>query len=228
MSARDNIDYQGTWSTDEAALAPFGFEPDLVTDFRDGNTVYSAKWKTESVIAPAPLGPWRIIRPDNNEPEPVTTDHWKVVHPGIQHVSILDWHALTGTYDDKNVRWSRTQNRFVYDNNCAVIFPTEEEGEAAEVSQLLESSRQTLERTATKVTPSSSTTTPQKAPETPRPELTRKFPTAIVASTSKGKQPTTTQQPTPPVSWLYRAVVLGSGFCVQRRIGLSCLITFKH
>ena len=116
MSANENIDFQGTWSTEEAALAPFGFEPDLVTEFKDGSTVYSAKWKTENVIAPRPRGPWEIIQPDS-QTEKITDDHWKLIHPGIQHVTVLDWHNLTGTYDDKGVRWSRSQNRFVYDNN---------------------------------------------------------------------------------------------------------------
>ena len=196
MSASNNIEYQDPWSKNKQADLPFGFEPTIVTSFANKALLFSARWRSETLIAPTSNGPWSILHPNTNKQEPLTTDHWKIVHPGIQYLDITDWHNLTGTYNEKNFRWSSTQNRFVYDNNRPVTFPIDEEGKAAEVSQLLESSRQTLERTAAKLTPEATPSTlPGALPETPQ-----KPPPTV--STSKGKQSarTTVQQPTPLVS----------------------------
>jgi len=196
MSAQDNIEYQEPWNEDELTQIPFSFEPLCVTGFMNREILFSAKWRSEALIAPAPAGPWHIIHPGTDQQELLTTDHWKIVYPGIQHLDITDWHNLAGTYNRKNVRWSCSQNHFIYDNNRPVIFPTEEEAKTAEVSQLLESSRQILERT----TATTTSMLPQTSPETPKQELTRKFSKiAATASTSKGKQPVASQLPTPPV-----------------------------
>jgi len=159
MSAQDNIEYQESWNKDELSQIPFGFKPLLVTGFTNREILFSAEWRFEALIAPAPAGPWHIIQPGTDQQELLTTDHWKIAHPGIQHLDITDWHNLTGTYNEKNIRWSNSQNRFVYDNNRPVIFPAAEEEETAEVSQLLETSQRILERTTAKVSPETTTST---------------------------------------------------------------------
>ena len=174
MSASDNVEYQEPWNEDELNQIPFGFEPLLVTGFANKEIVFSAKWRSEALIAPTPTGPWHIIQPGTDKREPLTASHWKVVHPGIQHLDITDWHNLAGTYNEKNIRWSRTQNRFVYDNSRPVNFPAEEEDETAEVSQLLETSQRILERTTAKVSPETTTSTLLQMTETPKQELARK------------------------------------------------------
>ena len=88
MSAKDNIEYQEPWNEDELTQIPLGFEPLLVTGFTNREIVFSAKWRSEALIAPAPTGPWHIIQPGTDKREPLTTSHWRIVHPGIQHLDI--------------------------------------------------------------------------------------------------------------------------------------------
>lgn len=167
----------------------------LKTDYH--NFYYTARWGNRQIISDHSSGPWAFLNPDKST-EDLTPKHWEEAYPGLSHVKIYDWHLLLGTFQDKPVHWSPTQNAFTYTNNRKVNFPppTPEE---EEVSQLLDSSIQTIERATARLTPDAPTTSLPGAfnpPETP--------PAPSAPSVAKGKQPATkshtTQQPTPPVS----------------------------
>jgi hypothetical protein len=55
----------------------------------------------------------------------ITAEDWEEHYPGRTHVTVTDHHSLKGFYNDKAVRWSKTQTCWVYGNNKPVEFPTE-------------------------------------------------------------------------------------------------------
>ena len=65
-------------------------------------------------------GPWENYHND----KPLTLDDWEQHYPFISAVQELDKHTLTGTYRNKQVRWSRTQRAWVYLNHRPVNFYT--------------------------------------------------------------------------------------------------------
>ena len=63
-------------------------------------------------------GPWENYHND----KPLTLDDWEKHYPFISEIQELDRHTLTGTYRNKQVRWSRTQGTWVYLNHRPVNF----------------------------------------------------------------------------------------------------------
>ena len=63
-------------------------------------------------------GPWENYHND----KPLTFDDWEKYYPFISEVQDLNKHILTGTYRNKQVRWSRTQKAWVYLNHRPVNF----------------------------------------------------------------------------------------------------------
>ena len=195
------------WEENELALLPYGFEPleVLVNKNNADDVAFTAKWRTLQVATDHLRKPWNIIKQDKSIELITQNNHWELVHPGIKHITVTDWKTLTGTFQDKAVHWSKTNNTFLYDNNRRVHFPQKPD-EEEEVSQLLESSTQILERTKTKLTPETTPAhVPGALPETPEqprnpiPQAPRPGPSKVIPMQPR-QTTTTTQQPTPPVS----------------------------
>ena len=63
-------------------------------------------------------GPWENYHTD----KPLTLDDWEKYYPFTSEIRELDKHTLTGTYRNKQVRWSRTQKTWTYRNHHPVNF----------------------------------------------------------------------------------------------------------
>src|SRR6202789_993161 len=184
------------WTDEEAANLHYGFTPNrILTDPNlDDFLVYSTFWNEQPLVGDSTCGPWAFLHPDQST-VPVTNDDWEKAHPGFSHITVTENSTprLEGTYKGKTVRWSRSKNSFIYGNFHCVTFTDEEE----EVSSLLDASIQPIERSRSSLPPTTpvsplpgSFDAPDLATPTPQP----------TATTSKGKTPARTQQPTPPVS----------------------------
>jgi hypothetical protein len=119
------------------------FDDDLPT-----NRIQYANWHGREVRKPVNK-PW-IFEDDLKD---ITAEDWEEQYPGRTHVTVTNHHSLKGFYNDKAVRWSRTQTCWVYGNNKPVEFPTESPDDSnneGAVTAILERTQQTLE-TATSV-----------------------------------------------------------------------------
>jgi hypothetical protein len=190
------------WTKEETDLLPFGYKPNkiLIADSDPDTIIYNATWYNDPVLALDPTGPWALIK-QGEENEQVTLTHWEQAHPGITHVNVDNWHTLEGTFNDSFVRWSYSRQYWVYRNNRKVTFP-EKPSEEEEVSQVLDESISALERTRSKLTPLTPTTSLPGSFDTPEPSTSLSQPPLVSV---KGKAPVTrtkpqAQQPTPPVS----------------------------
>jgi hypothetical protein len=132
------------WSEEEIKHLPYGFTPNnILTDTKvESFLVYSALWNEKAVVRDTPRGPWAFIHSDQSTHK-VTDDDWEKAHPGYSHVLIQDNNqtTLTGTYNGKAVRWSRSKNSFIYGNYHRISFTDEEE---KQVSSLLDASIQSI------------------------------------------------------------------------------------
>jgi hypothetical protein len=197
---------------DKLAQLPYDFVPGkvLISKTESTDIYFTAQWHSQSLITPSASGPWHFLRSSNNS-EDITPLHWNTYYPGTKHVSITDWTTLQGTYQDKNVRWSKTNFSYIYDNNHLIQFPPPSpQGEESEVSELLESSTYTLQCIQSKITPEHMPSLiPRGLPSTP--ELPRMSTPVTHATTMKGKAPVTwTQQLTPPISKVTMTSTLSS------------------
>jgi hypothetical protein len=190
------------WTKEETDLLPFSYKPNkiLIADSDPDTIIYNATWYNDPVLALDPTGPWALIK-QGEENEQITLVHWEQAHPGITHVNVDNWHTLEGTFNNSFVRWSYSRQYWVYGNNRKVTFP-EKPSEEEEVSQVLDESISALERTRSKLTPLTPTTSLPGSFDTPEPSTSLSQPPLVSA---KGKTPVTqtepqAQQPTPPVS----------------------------
>jgi hypothetical protein len=185
---------------EQIALLPFDFinatyEPALIPGNID---IYWASWNSRLVYALEPQGPWSFDNPERQ----ITESDWEHYYPGFSQVSITNiGDPLVGTFDNKEVCWSRSKQHWEYLNHRSVTFPTQEEqtfhspatplsslpleedDEQEQVSQLLDTALQTTTRIVTSLTPRHS------SPATPT------QPTPLPSS-SKGKAPASTSKPT--------------------------------
>jgi hypothetical protein len=190
------------WTKEETDLLPYDYEPNkiLIADSDPDTIIYNAVWNNDPVLALDPTGPWALIK-QGEENEQITLVHWEQAHPGITHVNIDNWHTLEGTFNNSFVRWSYSRQYWVYGNNQKVTFP-EKPSEEEEVSQVLDESISALERTRSKLTLLTPTTSLPGSFDTPEPSMSQSQPPLVSA---KGKNPVKqtkpqAQQPTPPVS----------------------------
>jgi hypothetical protein len=192
------------WTPEEEAQLPYGFRANNILTSPDDPDIliFAAIWNEDNVVGETPTGPWKFLK-DNGDLENLTIDDWEIRHPGIKLITVNDWHHLEGTYKDKDVHWSCSQQKFAYYNHVPVHFPEPEE-EEEQVSQLLEASIQSVERSRSRLTPEATASTlpgsfntpvkPHRSPDRPKP-IPLSQPT--IASSSTGKTPV--RQP-PPVS----------------------------
>jgi hypothetical protein len=192
---------QDPWSEIESANLFYGFTANNILTKTDDNNflLYSAIWQGKPVVGETTFGPWEFLH-DNQSRERVTEQHWDEVHPGFSRVDVTTNtpHELSGTYNGKEVRWSRSKNSFIYRNNHRVDFSKHDDSDEEQVSSLLEASLQSVERSRSKLTPETPTSSLPGAFNAPEPVTPT--PPQPTTSTSKGKAPVKTQQPTPPVS----------------------------
>jgi hypothetical protein len=192
---------QDPWSEIESANLFYGFTANNILTKTDDNNflLYSAIWQGKPVVGETTFGPWEFLHDDQSR-ERVTEQHWDEVHPGFSRVDVTTNtpHELSGTYNGKEVRWSRSKNSFIYRNNHRVDFSKHDDSDEEQVSSLLEASLQSVERSRSKLTPETPTSSLPGAFNAPEPVTPT--PPQPTTSTSKGKAPVKTQQPTPPVS----------------------------
>jgi hypothetical protein len=186
------------WTKEETDLLPFGYKPNkiLIADSDPDTIIYNATWYNDPVLALDPIGPWALIK-QGEENEQVTLVHWEQAHPGITHVNVDNWHTLEGTFNDSFVRWSYSRQYWVYGNNRKVTFP-EKPSEEEEVSQVLDESISALERTRSKLTPLTPTTSLPGSFDTPEPSTSLSQPPLV---SEKGKNPCHTNQTTRPTAY---------------------------
>jgi hypothetical protein len=131
-----------------------------------------------------------------NNNQPIKHSHWNNRYPGAEHVEELDLRYLAGRFQMKNVHWSRSQVCWLYGNNRPVDFaasasqtsskpPTPTEGscssedkedaseDEAQVTEILDRTREVLAAAASTLREQSAPPTPQTVPGglplTPRP-----------------------------------------------------------
>jgi hypothetical protein len=150
---------------DEESLRPvyctgeyFSFEDNLV----------HAQFFNREVTSTDGGFPWKYT--DTNEDIP--DEDFERFFPHIQEVHHLDWTVLTGTYQNKDVSWSFTQECWVYGNHRPVTFQstTDSEEEQAQVTELLDSTARTLTALLSQVSqPQTPVQAPRVLPSTPGP-----------------------------------------------------------
>jgi hypothetical protein len=140
---------QDPWSDIEAANLLYGFTPNNILTKPDDDTflLYTAIWQDRSVIAQTSLGPWQFLH-DDESATAVTEQDWENVHLGYSRIYITtnNRQELVGTYNEKDVRWSKSKNSFIYRNNHRVDFSKTNDSDEEQVSSLLEASLQSVER----------------------------------------------------------------------------------
>ena len=76
-----------------------------------------ANWN-ETQIQRYEQGPWENYHTN----KPLTLDDWEKYYPFASEIQDLNRHTLTGTYRNKQARWSRTQKAWVYLNHRPINF----------------------------------------------------------------------------------------------------------
>jgi hypothetical protein len=147
-------------SEEEHDQLPFNFtdghwQPALT---HDGYTLF-ATWNKQLLWAHDISGPWRFDTGDDL----VTDAHWETLYPHYTKVQITTNNntALEGVYNDKRIRWSRSNHRWQYLNHQPVNFKTESSSSSEEerdpdisaVDALLQTATESVTRTLTAVTP---------------------------------------------------------------------------
>jgi Retrotransposon gag protein len=112
--------------------------------------VLEGTWNTFLVWANRAIGPWFW---DANSEELFTND-WNLFYPGHKHVDINDLHELSGTYQDKSVKYNSTSTRWEYLNHKLVNFePSKTDNpDVTEVSALLDSAVASVSRSRSALT----------------------------------------------------------------------------
>src|SRR5882757_3039253 len=155
-------DGKRTLTDQEKNSLPFDFKKAYA--FEDDPTIY-AVWHNKPVYSRNLLD-WYFDAETQSYDDDVriSASYWEIYYPGYKHLGILDLHTLKGQFDEKAVRWSRTQSAWVYNNNHRVTFPQESTSdEEQQVDTLLEGVSRTVERLTEQVRQA---TPEQRTPET--------------------------------------------------------------
>ena len=155
------------------------------------DNLFCANWGEKEVTSTTGRNLWTFT----DTVKEISEDDLEQAFPGIKLLDNVNYTELKGFYQNKRVRWSRSNKRWQYNNNAPVQFPdveSEEENvqeppdddtEQAEVSQLLESTTQTvtalLSRVSTPQTPGTPQTVPGALPSTPGPSSQSIYPTPL-------------------------------------------------
>jgi hypothetical protein len=114
------------WSESEIANLHYGFTPNNILTDPDNDTflVYSALWNGRAIVGDTTRGPWAFINEDQSTHK-VTNDDWEKAHPGYSHVTVTvnDQTTLAGTYNGRDIHWSRTKESFIYGNYSTTASP---------------------------------------------------------------------------------------------------------
>src|ERR1700760_3720989 len=100
---------------------PFDFKKPYA--YKDSSTVY-AEWHKKPVYS-RNLQDWYLDEQTEHYEDdiPISAHYWEIYYPGYKHLSALDIHTLKGRFNERSVRWSRSQSAWVYNNNRQVTFP---------------------------------------------------------------------------------------------------------
>ena len=165
---------------EELTNLPYNFT-DLVI-YEEGNQRVAYTVWNDRDVTKLHQKPWQF----EHSSEVITRDDWEQFYPGHSRVHVTNHRSLEGTFDNKYVRWSKSQNSWVYRNNRPVHFPPpepsdSESGDEGAVTAILERTKQTL----VAATSALSSLTPERTP-TPQ-TVPGALPDTPVASSSWGQ-----------------------------------------
>ena len=133
---------------EETTRVPIIFE---AAEFNTASNVYYAEVKGKPLTTSRLEDPWSF----SDTGEPITVEEFLDLLPGSRLLDNFNPIKCTGTFRGKNVRWSRSKDKFVYKNNHPVDFSITQEEE--EVSQVLESATEAVSSTLTQISQTHST-----------------------------------------------------------------------
>jgi hypothetical protein len=179
----------------ELAELPFGFlDPHWVHQDPPYSDYVEAIWNTFTVWSTLPTGLWHW----NANDQQLTYGDWESFHPGFHLVDITTntVQELSGSYQDKSVKYNATASRWEYLNHKPVNFPSPEtdDPDVTEVSALLDSAITLVSRSHSTLTPDQQKqslpgglpVTPSKPPTlTPVPPPAPAKPSTNTATSSK-------------------------------------------
>ena len=180
---------------DEVDELPFDFTDLEPYQFSDSLVTY-AKFQGRNLVR-INRNPWTY---DDGDKEVFSAHSCEPFYPGITKVEVANWHTLEGFYQDKFVRWSRSQSKWIYKNHHPVAFTSEPplEEEEAQVSEILERAEVALTTATTSLQRLTPDPTPEAGPSTStRPATPTARPPPSVANPRLGFHPITV--PVPPV-----------------------------
>jgi len=139
---------------DELAALPFGFlDPHWVHQNPPYSDYIKATWNSFSVWSTLPTGPWHWDADDKN----LTDSDWESFYPGyyLIDVNTNSIHELSGSYQDKLVKYNPSAERWEYLNHKPVQFPKSEidDPDDTEVTALLDSATASISRSRLALTP---------------------------------------------------------------------------
>lgn len=153
---------------EEEDLLPFDYTDAYyqnVTHLGETFRTYRAIWGPFRVWTDyAPNRTWRIYKPDESE---IRETHWEQAYPGIQHIdnSEIRSNQLVGSFQGRDVCWSKSRRQWIYLNNRAVDFLQAEE---EQVSRSLDTAQRSIEQSIERLSPRTRTV-PGELPDTPTP-----------------------------------------------------------
>ena len=155
--------------------------------------------------------PWKYASTNEHIPE----EDFERFFPHIHDIDDLNWTTLVGSYRGKTVSWSFRRDRWVYQNQRAVYFPSTPDSseEQAQVTELLESATKTVATLLRQVSqPQTPVQVPGALPETPGPSRLPIPVSPVRVSTPPRRRASPSSQappalPTPPTTVLLTAAV---------------------
>jgi hypothetical protein len=138
----------------ELAALPFGFlDPHWVHQDPPYSDYIEAIWNTFSVWSNLPTSPWHW-NADNKE---LTDSDWESFYPGYYLIDVTtnSIHELSGSYQDKLVKYNINAERWEYLNHKPVQLPSLETNDPddTEVTALLDSATTSVSRSCFALTP---------------------------------------------------------------------------
>jgi hypothetical protein len=136
------------------AELPFGFlDPHWIHQDPPYSDYIKATWNTFIVWSTFPTGPWHW----NADDKQLTTADWESFYPGYHLIDVTtnNVQELSGSYQDKRVKYNATAEHWEYLNHKPVHFPGQEadDPDDTKVSALLDSAITSISRSRSVLTP---------------------------------------------------------------------------
>jgi hypothetical protein len=136
------------------AALPFGFlDPHWIHQDPPYSDYIEATWNTFSVWSNLPTGPWHW----NADDKELTDGDWESFYPGYYLIDVTtnSIHELSGSYQDKLVKYNANTERWEYLDHKPVQFPSLEpdDPDDTEVTALLDSATASISHSRLALTP---------------------------------------------------------------------------